>query len=247
MPHGKETAISGINQKRMDKLTKTTDLPIWRISPKEYSKEVTKQNLTVEDAIKSPTPHLSVLIKIHSEAEVKAVLVLMLVEHIKFFNVGKSMNETQVVQTVNLILSEYSGYKLEDFAVCFKNRKLGKYGKLYDVLDGSIIMQDLAFYDNERMNFIYTKHEEDRGKLGFIEYIPEDIKEELDKILPKTRFTIGPIESKQSEIDRKCNEIYREFDQLYREQKRNDGSVRMIEYEGQVMDVYTFISKKLEL
>lgn len=221
-------------------------MPIWRISPKEYSKEVIKQNLTVEDAIKSPTPHLSVLMKLHSEAEIKAVLVLMLVDHIKFFNVGKSMNETQVVQTVNLILSEYSGYKLEDFAVCFKNRKLGKYGKLYDVLDGSIIMQDLATYDNERMSFIYAKHEKERNT-GFLEYMPDEIKEELDKILPKTKFTIGPTESKQNEIDRKCNEIYREFDTLYREQKRNDGSVRMIEYEGEIIDVYTFISKKLQL
>lgn len=236
----------------MDKLQKNTNsLTIWKESPKQYLEEVRKEASLIDAqiAIKAERPHVSAMIKKYGETDVKAVLVLMVIDHVKFFNIGKTMNESQVVETVKLMIQNYSGYKLEDFIACFNNRKLGKYGKLYDVMDGSVILQDLALYDSERMAIIEQQHNQNKftDNTPFAQFMPEDIKEEFDKIVPPFKPSLEMRGYEQSQFDKLANEIYREFDKLHREQKRNDGSVRMIEYEGQVMDIYTFISKKLEL
>ncbi len=60
------------------------------------------------------------------------------------------MGAEQVKQTVELIIEDYKHLKPEDFKACFNNAKKGHYGKLFDRLDGQIIMQWLCEYDNER-------------------------------------------------------------------------------------------------
>ena len=62
------------------------------------------------------------------------------------------MNDVQIATTCDLIIETYPYYKLEDFKLCFKNsmRHKNGYDKLYDRLDGAIIMDWLKVYDNER-------------------------------------------------------------------------------------------------
>jgi hypothetical protein len=109
----------------------------------------------VVDALQSDGSALSVLKKQEGEVVAKAILVKILSNLISFFNVGKSMNDAQVAQTVELILDDYYYLKLEDFKVCFDGMKKGKYlggtnGKLFDRLDGQIILQGIAEYAEER-------------------------------------------------------------------------------------------------
>lgn len=227
------------------------------ISPnylEEYLAEIgtiTANNKNVEAIFYSNAPQISLIKKEFGVIDLQASIVLIVNDVLKFFNVGKTMNDIQMAQTVDLIIEKFPLYKLDDISLCFREAKSGLYGPVYDRIDGQVIMNWLYLYDANKTNEIIDIQEKRKSSYKKIEpitdFMPEDIKEELDKILPPKKFTIAPTESKQSEIDRKCNEIYREFDQLYKEQKRNDGSVRMIEYEGQVMDIYTFISKKLEL
>lgn len=203
----------------------------------------------MEDAIKSDTFHISALINVNDEKDVKAILVLMVIDHVKFFSVGKSMDDGQVVNTVNLIISEYGWLKLEDIAVCFKNRRLGKYGKLFDVLDGSIILQDLSTYVQERMNLIDRAHNQQKTSTNspLAQGMPEDIKEEFEKVLPKFKPQVTDFKQQEkSEMDIKLNTIYKEFDTMHEEQGRNDGSIRMVMYNGELLDVYKFIEKKLK-
>lgn len=235
----------------MDKLQKnTSNLTIWKDSPKQYLEEVKKEAslINVEIAIKAERPHVSAMIKKYGETDVRAVLVLMVIEHVKFFNVGKTMNENQVVETVKLIMHQYSGYKLEDFAACFNNRKLGKYGKLYDVMDGSIILQDLALYDTERMAIIEQKHNHNKftDNNSFIEFMPQDIKEEFDKIVPPFKPSLEVRGYERSPFDKLISEIYRQFDIMYFSQKRNDGAIRYIIYEGKQMDLNDYTKAVLE-
>jgi len=50
-------------------------------------------------------------------------------------------------------MTEFYWLKPEDFKLCFNNAKTGKYGQLYNRLDGSVIFEWLNNYQNERAEF----------------------------------------------------------------------------------------------
>lgn len=108
---------------------------------------------TYRDVITSQTKALSGIKREAGDEYVKALISYAIVDLVEFFNVGKSMSEAQVVQTVNLILETYILYKPEDFALCFKKAKMGAFGKVYDRIDGAVILEWLAAYDQGRTEF----------------------------------------------------------------------------------------------
>lgn len=59
------------------------------------------------------------------------------------------MNDKQVAETATLILEEYGRLKLDDIAFFFRQCKLAKYGKLYD-LNGVVFLDWLNNYWSER-------------------------------------------------------------------------------------------------
>jgi hypothetical protein len=106
-----------------------------------------------DDVFDSKTPSLSAINKELGDMHTKAILTIILIDLIKFFNIGKSMNDEQVGQTIQLIQEEFWMLKPEDFKLCFNNAKKGLYGKVYDRLDGQIILEWLGRYLSERMNY----------------------------------------------------------------------------------------------
>lgn len=139
------------------------------------------QGKSIEAAITSPDLPISLLKREAGEVYTKALLVKLLADLVKFFNVGKSMNSDQVAQTVDLLLQEFYFLKLEDFKVFFNRLKSGHYGQLYDVLDGSIIMTRLREYCSERIqkaeDMLIEKHEqlkaEEKEELYFVKTAPD--------------------------------------------------------------------------
>lgn len=96
---------------------------------------------------------------------VKALLVYLITDVALFFEVGKNMGGEQVRQTADLILEDYSHFKPEDFKLCFNRAKKGHYGKLYDRLDGQIVMGWLMDYDKERDSEIEAIHAKENRQL----------------------------------------------------------------------------------
>ena len=105
---------------------------------------------TVSDVFTSGMPALSRLRKERGEATARSVLVLIMNDMLDFFNAGNDMNDTQVALTVDLILEEYPYMQADDITLCFRNAMKGKYGKLYNRIDGQIIMGWLREYNTER-------------------------------------------------------------------------------------------------
>lgn len=60
------------------------------------------------------------------------------------------MNDQQIKQTSQLIISEYWFLKPEDFKLCFNQAKKGHYGKVFDRIDGMVIMEWLNQYCQQR-------------------------------------------------------------------------------------------------
>ena len=93
-------------------------------------------------------PALSTLRRERGEATARAVLVLIVNDMLDFFNAD--MNDRQVATTVDLILEEYPYMQADDITLCFRRAMKGKYGKLYNRIDGQIIMGWLREYNRER-------------------------------------------------------------------------------------------------
>lgn len=67
------------------------------------------------------------------------------------------MGQEQLVQTIQLIIEDFYYFNIEDFKLCFNNAKRGRYGKVYDRLDGNVIYEWLETYSKERVQFAYPE------------------------------------------------------------------------------------------
>lgn len=105
-------------------------------------------NYSVSTMVAAQTPTLAKIKNEVSPTDVRALLSIAVCELCDFFNVGKNMNDKQIAMTVDLILEHYWYMHLEEIKFCF--RRAMRREKLYDRLDGSIIMGWLNEYDAER-------------------------------------------------------------------------------------------------
>lgn len=111
----------------------------------------------VSDALQSITPPMALIRKEFGEQSLHAILVIILNDVIKFFSTGKTMGQEQLVSTIRLIVEDFYYFNVEDFKLCFNNAKKGKYGKIYDRIDGNIIYEWLQKYSEERIGVAYPE------------------------------------------------------------------------------------------
>lgn len=135
--------------------TKEQSLIILKNLPKQYYAALAPR--TVNDALQSITPPLAVFKKEYGEQSLQAILVIILTDVIKFFNTGKTMGQDQLVQTIRLITEDFYYFNIEDFKLCFNNAKRGRYGKIYDRIDGNVIYEWLQKYSEERVLTAYPE------------------------------------------------------------------------------------------
>ena len=105
---------------------------------------------TVEDVFRSGHPALATVQKEAGLTKARAVVAYLIAEALEFFNAGNDMNDRQVAVTVDLIIEEYPYMQPDDLKLCFRNAMKGRYGKLYNRIDGQIVMGWLAEYNRER-------------------------------------------------------------------------------------------------
>lgn len=104
----------------------------------------------VADCFELSTPSLSTMKKYKGEFKTLALICKMLEEVYSFFNVTNTLSEIQLQMSAALILEEFYFLTIADIRLCFFNAYKNKYGKLYNRLDGSIIMDWLSKYTEER-------------------------------------------------------------------------------------------------
>ena len=98
--------------------------------------------------VRSGNPTIALIQNRTSLASVRALRSLAICEVCDFFNVSKNMNDTQIAMTADLIIEHYWHLRIEEIKYCFRNAMRTE--KLYDRLDGNIILGWLQVYDNER-------------------------------------------------------------------------------------------------
>lgn len=69
---------------------------------------------------------------------------------IDFYSTNGTMNDIQLVDTIEIIREEYPHYTQEDFKLFFKQAKKGYFGETYGRIDGDVIIKWLRKYDISR-------------------------------------------------------------------------------------------------
>ena len=96
----------------------------------------------------------------------------MLSEVTEFFPVPEKMSQRQIGLTVDLILEDYYFLKPEDIRLCFRNAMKGYYGRVYNRIDGQIILSWLKQYSDERLETAEQHSQAEAGKLKEKEQSP---------------------------------------------------------------------------
>jgi len=104
----------------------------------------------------------------------------------EFINVGKKMSDQQTQETAMLIIENYPALKISDINLIFKRAKLGKFGSMYDRLDGQLVLSWFEAYFNERCeaaaNMSMREADKYKGDLRTASF------EEVTKLADKFKF-----------------------------------------------------------
>lgn len=100
------------------------------------------------------TPSLIAIARYGSEDTALDLLYTMLSATVRFFNVAGNMSDEQIEETACIVFDGYRTLSLDDCALCLKRAKSGQYGKVYDRLDGSVILGWFEQYTSERNDAI---------------------------------------------------------------------------------------------
>lgn len=118
-------------------------------SPKQYLTTLRPKGYT--DVFSSGEPTLGTVERKAGQYKARAALIIMMGEVLRYFNVTETMNDVQVAATVDFILEDYYFLQIDDIKLCFRNAMKGYYGKVYNRLDGQIILSWLHAYADERI------------------------------------------------------------------------------------------------
>lgn len=84
------------------------------------------------------------------EQECISQIMLILIDAIKYFNTSEHMDKEQIQETAYLVAGTMTDLTLEDVAYCIHQAKVGEHGKVYNRIDGGVIMNWLQDYRNKK-------------------------------------------------------------------------------------------------
>jgi hypothetical protein len=106
--------------------------------------------VSLKDALQGIRP-IGEAIKNYGLDVVRAKILMELFYVQRFYNVSRGLDQSQMIILTDLIIKTYSFFDIKELRFCFSEQmSYSKYGKVYERLDGSMIMDWLNQYYNER-------------------------------------------------------------------------------------------------
>lgn len=128
---------------------------IWKQKPVENWLALKVKDYSEISALE--TPNLFLMKKELGEGATVDVLTLLILDAIKYFNVGKAMNADQVKMTAELVAEEFNEVTIADLKLCFNKAKKGEYGILYDRIDGAIVIGWINQYCDNKIGWAVNR------------------------------------------------------------------------------------------
>jgi hypothetical protein len=112
---------------------------------------------TVELCIASNAPTLAEIRKIDGEDKLCVLVEMWILDINEYFNLSHKMNERQIKETARYLIDDFYHFKVVDVNYIFTQAKKGKYGVMYNTIDGSKIYSWFENHNNERANLCYDE------------------------------------------------------------------------------------------
>ncbi len=174
----------------------------------------------------------------------------ILTKFVKKFNIGKNMNLEQIADAAKDIARLYYFMKPSELKYVLNKAKAGGYGKIYDRLDGPLILEWLNTYMEEReaacarhqeaKNLEYKKDINEAFEHEQMKEIYETIKKQ--PIMKKEKKTV---KSKQQTISDVAQSWLTEFDKLERKGSYSNSGGRFVKVGDKIMSQDEFFNHKL--
>lgn len=159
----------------------------------------------IQEVFVMKTPTIATIRKYKDEFRALVLIADMITEASEFFNVGKNMNDTQVQMTAQLIIRDFYFLTVADLRLCFLNAYSNKYGKLFDRLDGAVILEWLNKYTEDRLQEAQKRSQKlsDGSKdVSFAEQNRIELSQIIDKISVKTNLNkTNPVKKKPETLE----------------------------------------------
>lgn len=183
------------------------------------------------------------------EVQAQAVIFYEISKIVNFLNVGKTMSEHQIADTVRMIMQDYGQLTLADLSLFGQRYRRGRYGKSYDRLDGQTIIMGLEQYLEEKMGEMesinleqHTNIKKASGLTGMHPDVISAIKTAIGS--PKENEAVESPKIRSNPNDR--IQLWRaQFVNLTRKYGIRSG-VTMIKIGDVIMDFEKFIERKFE-
>lgn len=176
---------------------------------------------TLPEILNRKLPSIALLKKNFEQPRISAAIQLQILDVLEFFNLKSSMNERQITQTADLILDSYYWITLSDISLCFKQAKLGEYGKLYAAIDGQVILLWFKVYTADRASQAedLAENEHSERKTQKVKFAPEIIEaiKQVDTITEVKKVVESAV--KNSLISDLEVQGFDLFDKLHKAQK----------------------------
>ena len=113
--------------------------------------------------------NVSTMARINKESpqQLRNEMALLILDLHSFYSVKNGMNKDMIEDVVEMILSEYSNLTLYDLALCFREVKIGRYGKIYDRIDGGLVMEWLRKYYGGFIDAVEEAHQQRKNQYSF--------------------------------------------------------------------------------
>ncbi len=200
---------------------------------------------SVADVLASGMPTVGEITKVYGDAVSASVVAIEIESLVRFVNVGKTMNAEQQIETAKTIVFNYPFLSLPDFKLFFQRLKTGVYGKMYDRLDGQVILEALARYSDERMGVAgeMTANQHYRAKKtgGYTQpYHTSLVQAMKDAVGERKIGKVNEPTAKPFDIGQRW---IRQFNNLHLRYGLNTG-VLMIQIDGENFDITSFLNRK---
>tara|TARA_R110001632_G_scaffold87778_8_gene190571 strand:+ start:2578 stop:3102 length:525 start_codon:yes stop_codon:yes gene_type:complete len=103
------------------------------------------------------------IFKSYTENEEKTadIIMLMLIQFQDFYNCKSKMDKPQLLETAYIIIQQFRHFNYYDIGIALRDAKMRE--KIYDRVDGGMILEFLTYHDINRTGMIVTKREQQKS------------------------------------------------------------------------------------
>ena len=179
---------------------------------------------------------------------------------LKFFNVRNTMTDDQLMEVSELLYETWPQYKLSDFIFFCKEVKKGNIGKVWDRVDGNMIIGWFKEYDDKKMQWLESRHKDNKQISDF--YMKMKVNAELEKegyTIEKLMKEIGNINRNKRvaveykiDVDPDIQMFVAEFDAMWDDQQAEMEKMygrhktRLVDYKGKHHDHMSYLQTRVK-